>query len=289
MALHEAFQAYQGLWFGWSGKVAAHPAVHPKIIDKGQVQYAVMDLTSLDRQEYYNGFANRALWPIMHYRIGLSEFSRADYAGYLRVNGSFASALAHLIQPHDLVWVHDYHLIPLASELRAVGITNPIGYFHHVPWAAPEVFGALQVVQSSCASFRTMICGRADRAGCRQPQTQPRPGTWRNPPQGRPSRRRKPTSSHESAPIGIDVNEFQQAAQRSGSTRLLKQTIAGLGSRKLIIGVDRLDYSKGIPERMEAFERFLVSHPDQRGRVTYLQLPQQAAAKCPSTQPSAER
>ena len=99
MALHEAFQAYQGLWFGWSGKVAAHPAVHPKIIDKGQVQYAVMDLTSLDRQEYYNGFANRALWPIMHYRIGLSEFSRADYAGYLRVNRSFASALAHLIQP----------------------------------------------------------------------------------------------------------------------------------------------------------------------------------------------
>src|SRR4051812_38229813 len=75
VALHEAFQAYQGLWFGWSGKVSAHPAGQPKIIDKGQVQYAVMDLTSRDRQEYYNGFANRALWPIMHYRIGLSEFS----------------------------------------------------------------------------------------------------------------------------------------------------------------------------------------------------------------------
>ena len=97
MALNEAFQAYQGLWFGWSGKVSAHPAADPKIIDKGQVQYAIMDLTSLDRQEYYNGFANRALWPIMHYRIGLSEFSRADYAGYLRVNRRFASALTRLI------------------------------------------------------------------------------------------------------------------------------------------------------------------------------------------------
>jgi trehalose 6-phosphate synthase len=64
VALHEAFRAYQGLWFGWSGKISAHPAVYPKIIDKGQVQYAVMDLTSLDRQEYYNGFANRALWPV---------------------------------------------------------------------------------------------------------------------------------------------------------------------------------------------------------------------------------
>ncbi len=112
-------------------------------MDKGQVQYALMDLTSLDRQEYYNGFANRALWPIMHYRIGLSEFSRADYQGYLRVNRTFANALAQLIRPDDLVWVHDYHLIPLAAELRAIGITNLIGYFHHIPWPAPEVLGAL--------------------------------------------------------------------------------------------------------------------------------------------------
>ncbi len=76
------------------------------------MQYAVIDLTSLDRQEYYNGFANRAPWPIMPYRIGLSEFSRTDYTGHLRVKWSFASALARLIQPDDLVRVHDYHLIP---------------------------------------------------------------------------------------------------------------------------------------------------------------------------------
>ena len=93
VALREAFQAYQGIWFGWSGKVSS-PAVGPAGAGRGKVQYALMDLTPLDRQEYYNGFANSALWPIMHYRIGLSEFSRADYAGYLRVNRSFASALA---------------------------------------------------------------------------------------------------------------------------------------------------------------------------------------------------
>ena len=143
VALREAFRAYQGLWFGWSGKVASQPASQPRMVDKGRVQYALMDLTSLDRQEYYNGFANRALWPTMHYRIGLSEFSRADYAGYLRVNRTFASALAKLVCPSDLVWVHDYHLIPLAAELRALGLTNPIGYFHHIPWPAPEVLGTL--------------------------------------------------------------------------------------------------------------------------------------------------
>jgi trehalose 6-phosphate synthase len=85
----------------------------------------------------------------------------------------------------------------------------------------------------------------------------------------------------KSAPIGIDVAGFQRAAQRSGSSRLLKQTIAGLGSRQLIIGVDRLDYSKGIPERMEAFERFLVSHPDHRGRVTYLQIAPTSRSEVP--------
>ena len=119
VALQEAFRAYQGLWFGWSGKVAARPASEPRIVDRGRVQYALMDLTSQDRREYYNGFANRALWPTMHYRIGLSDFSRTDHSGYLRVNRTFASTPHRLIRPDDLVWVHDYHLIPLAAELES--------------------------------------------------------------------------------------------------------------------------------------------------------------------------
>ena len=84
MALGEAFRMYEGVWFGWSGKIAAEPASLPHVIDKGQVQYALMDLTTSDRREYYNGFANRALWPTMHYRVGLSDFSRTDYDGYRR-------------------------------------------------------------------------------------------------------------------------------------------------------------------------------------------------------------
>jgi trehalose 6-phosphate synthase len=143
VALREAFQGYQGLWFGWSGRVAAQPSPLPRIVDKEDVQYVLLDLTPLDRREYYNGFANRALWPTMHYRVGLSDFSRADYTGYLRVNRTFAVALAKLVLPNDLVWVHDYHLIPLAAELRPLGLANLIGYFHHIPWPAPEVLGTL--------------------------------------------------------------------------------------------------------------------------------------------------
>ena len=143
MALGEAFRMYEGVWFGWSGKIAAEPASLPHVIDKGQVQYALMDLTTSDRREYYNGFANRALWPTMHYRVGLSDFSRNDYDGYRRVNHNFATALAPLSRPDDLVWVHDYHLIPLAEELRTLGLVNAIGYFHHIPWPAPEVLATL--------------------------------------------------------------------------------------------------------------------------------------------------
>jgi trehalose 6-phosphate synthase len=138
VALRAAFRSHQGLWFGWSGKVTAHPASQARMVDKGNIRYVLMDLTSLDRQEYYYGFANRALWPTMHYRVGLSDFSRTDYAGYLRVNRTFAQALVKLVSPSDLVWVHDYHLIPLAAELRPLGLSNLIGYFHHIPWPAPE-------------------------------------------------------------------------------------------------------------------------------------------------------
>lgn len=103
VALREAFQVYKGLWFGWSGKLAADPDLQPRMVDRGDLQYVLIDLTSLDRQEYYHGFANRALWPTMHYRVGLSDFSRTDYAGYLRVNRTFAKALAKFVCSSDLV------------------------------------------------------------------------------------------------------------------------------------------------------------------------------------------
>ena len=282
VALQEAFRAYQGLWFGWSGKVAARPAPEPRIVDRGRVQYALMDLTPLDRREYYSGFANRALWPTMHYRIGLSDFSRADYNGYLRVNRLFASALARLIRPDDLVWVHDYHLIPLAAELRASGLANPIGYFHHIPWPAPEVLGTLpggRDLLSAITSYDLIgVQTNQDAANLRQSLVQEFGGASRDEDvleAGGRSPQVKPF------PIGIDTNDFEQVAERAGSSRIVKQTVAGLGSRKLIIGVDRLDYSKGIPERMEAFERFLVDNPDHRGRVTYLQIAPTSRSEVP--------
>ena len=273
VALREAFQAYQGLWLGWSGKVAAHPSSQPRIIDKGNVQYVLMDLTSLDRQEYYYGFANRALWPTMHYRVGLSDFSRSDYVGYLRVNRSFAMALAKLVCPSDLVWVHDYHLIPLAAELRPLGLRNLIGYFHHIPWPAPEVLGTLpgstDLLRAIMDFNLVGVQTERDADNLRRALVQELGAVHQK---GDVLDAGGRSTCVKSFPIGIDASAFQEVAARHRSNRIVSQTVAGLGSRKLIIGVDQLDYSKGIRERMEAYERFLVNNPDQRGNVTYLQI-----------------
>ncbi|MFN3891233.1 MAG: alpha,alpha-trehalose-phosphate synthase (UDP-forming) [Beijerinckiaceae bacterium] len=273
VALCEALEQHKGLWFGWSGKTSPNPSLKPAMLQRGAVQYALMDLTSTDKQEYYAGFANRALWPTMHYRIGLSEFSRADYAGYLRVNRRFAQALASLVEPSDHIWVHDYHLLPLAAELRALGVGNRIGYFHHIPWPAPEV---LNTLPGSSDLLRAMM--EYDLIGLQTDRDAD--NLKRNLVQelgavlqGETGVRLDGRSAViKGFPIGIDVESFQKAASRGHLQKLVRQTVASLTSRNLVMSVDRLDYSKGIPERMEAFERFLLANPDQRNRVTFLQI-----------------
>ena len=131
------------MWFGWSGGVATDEDVVTKTVQRGGMVYVVTDLTDADYQEYYNGFANRVLWPILHYRLDLAEFSRRDLSGYRRVNAHFANQLHNLLQPDDVIWVHDYHLIPLAKMLRDRGHHNRIGFFLHVPFPPPEIITAL--------------------------------------------------------------------------------------------------------------------------------------------------
>ena len=117
--------------------------VTTKTIEKSKQSYVLTDLAEEDYQEYYGGFANRVLWPILHYRIDLAEFTRRDLTGYLRVNRHFADELSKVILPSDLIWVHDYHFIPLGEELRKRGHCNRIGFFLHVPFPAPEFITVL--------------------------------------------------------------------------------------------------------------------------------------------------
>ncbi|OYW61094.1 MAG: hypothetical protein B7Z40_19030 [Bosea sp. 12-68-7] len=273
VVLREALEKRGGLWFGWSGEVAEVNAP-PRIAARGNVTYAVTGLTEAERQSYYLGFSNRALWPLMHYRLGLTEFSRVDYAGYLAVNRRFAKALMGLLKPDDIIWIHDYHLIPLAAELRRRGVTNRIGYFHHIPWPPAEMFGALPFAATLASTIMAYDLVGLQTAtdvsnliGCLSAMSGARSD-------GRKVRVGRRETIIQPFPIGIDVEAFRKLAAASvrSATTPLKATRQSLGERKLVIGVDRLDYSKGIVQRLEAFGHFLRSHPDQWGRVGLLQI-----------------
>jgi trehalose 6-phosphate synthase len=273
VAVRSLLKQQGGIWFGWSGTVAAEGEVTTRTVDQHDISYVVTDLADADYQEYYNGFANRVLWPILHYRLDLAEFSRRDLSGYRRVNAHFANQLHDRIQPDDVIWVHDYHLIPLAKMLRDRGHRNRIGYFLHVPFPPPEILTALpnhewlipQLSAYDLVGLQTendaMNCARYLENECRLQKRGP--------------------MTYQSAerlvrvgvfPIGIETSEFGQLARRSVRTQLVQNVVESLAGRVMMIGVDRLDYSKGLAQRMDAFERFLAVYPDWRGKVTYLQI-----------------
>ena len=111
-------------------------ASKPRRLSPRSISYVVTDLPKEDYDEYYNGFANRVLWPILHYRLDLAEFSRRDLSGYMRVNDHFADELQKVLQPDDVIWVHDYHFLPFAKALRERGHRSKIGFFLHIAVSA---------------------------------------------------------------------------------------------------------------------------------------------------------
>jgi trehalose 6-phosphate synthase len=273
VAVRSLLKRHGGLWFGWSGTVSAEGDITTRTIQHRDMSYVLTDLVEADYQEYYNGFANRVLWPILHYRLDLAEFSRRDLSGYRRVNAHFASQLADLLQPDDVVWVHDYHLIPLAKMLRDRGHRNRIGYFLHVPFPPPEIVTALPNHEWLIPQLAAY-----DLVGL---QTDNDATNLARYLENECQLRKRGEFLYQAAdrtvrlgafPIGIETSEFSRLARRSVRSPLVRGVMESLAGRALMIGVDRLDYSKGLAQRMDAFERFLALYPDWRGKVTYLQI-----------------
>ena len=138
----DALRKSGGIWFGWNGETVKEngPA---KTQTKDNIDYVTIGLTKRDYDHYYRGFSNATLWPIFHYRIDLARYNREEYDGYRRVNMAMAERLKPLLKPDDIIWVHDYHLIPFAEACRMLGIRNRIGFFLHIPFPAPEILTAI--------------------------------------------------------------------------------------------------------------------------------------------------
>ena len=143
VAVKAALKKRNAVWFGWSGEVADGAKAESRTARVNNIDYMFFDLNAVDIQEYYSGFAKNVLWPVLHYRVDLQKYSRLDASGYLRVNHLFADRLSLLLDDDAAVWVHDYHLMPLARELRSRGRRNAIGFFLHAPCAPPDVLQAM--------------------------------------------------------------------------------------------------------------------------------------------------
>jgi trehalose 6-phosphate synthase len=284
VALTAALRERGGLWLGWSGDTAASDTesglIKPRT--EGNVAFSLVDLTRRDIEEYYSGFANGALWPLLHYRLDLVDFDRRDTSGYFRVNAFFARTLASQLRPDDIIWVQDYHLIPLAAELRAMGVNNRIGFFLHIPWPPPDVFFALPPHRRLLETFNSydLVGFQTDYDAENFVNCLTRAGLGSETGPGRFG-----AGDHEfrigAFPIGIETNEFATVAEEAARNALVKRTAASLKGRRMIIGVDRLDYSKGIDQRMLAYERFLENNPDAQGEIVYLQVTPKSRSEVP--------
>jgi trehalose 6-phosphate synthase len=268
-ALRPALEARGGTWVGWDGGAGDTPGRIPELA----IDLRPVALSRREIEETYHGFANRTLWPLLHGLVEQPVFERRWWTSYRTVNDRFAeAALAAPTSDDAWYWVHDYHLLLAPAALRRLGARGPVGFFLHVPFPAPEIFARLpwreevlagllgaDVVSFHTEEYRenfTRACARL--LGVRVVR-----GVVEH------EGRRVRTVAH---PISVDARSLGEAARAPGVERRLRALRAQFAGRRVLVGVDRLDYTKGILERLRAIELLLESRPDLRREIAFLQI-----------------
>jgi trehalose 6-phosphate synthase/phosphatase len=262
-----------GLWLGWPGDVTALNADQRADVTKrlAELRTVPLYLTPSEVSRYYDGFANAVLWPLFHYLLNLLPLNARGWDAYRRVNQRFADLVVEHYRPGDLIWVHDYQLMLVPGMLRSKLPNAKIGFFLHIPFPAADVFrifpwreellqgvlgadlvgfhtfsyanhfasAVLRVLGVECTVDRLVFGGRDVRVGV--------------------------------FPMGIDAKEFSELAETTEVLGLTK-TIREQHNGSILLGVDRLDYTKGIPRRLLAIERLLEREPSLRGKMQLMQV-----------------
>jgi trehalose 6-phosphate synthase len=271
VALGAALREGNGIWFGWSGETSDSREL--TFETHAGITSATIDLSEQDVEEYYDGYANRTLWPLFHYRLDLAENERDFQGGYERVNQTFGAIIGPHIEPEDVIWVHDYHMIPLGGILRQQGVKNRIGFFLHIPWPPTRLLTALpqhrQLVESLFAYDVIGFQTEEWLESFRHYATHEMDGVLGEDDRVTVGGR---TIRAIACPIGIDAKEFIAASRTAEAVATYDRMVESSNGRDLIVGVDRLDYSKGLQERFGGYERFLDTHPERRARVYLLQI-----------------
>ncbi|MDD3643434.1 MAG: trehalose-6-phosphate synthase [Candidatus Krumholzibacteria bacterium] len=268
-----------GLWVGWPG-IVGDVDLSPPMAYLSRNAGFTMQPVSMSQEElemYYRGLSNEVLWPLFHDLQSYCNFEPAYWKAYLSINRRFASVIRDSTLPGDFVWVHDYHLICVASELRAMGVSSSLGFFLHIPFPPLDIFVKLPwrteilraLLDFDLIGFQTardrrnfMHCLRTfvrdlTVEGKGQVVTVSVPGR---------------TVRVGYFPISIDYDEFSLGARSEEVSETAWYIHEKIPEGKIVLGVDRLDYTKGIRYRLRAFDHLLREHPDLRGRITLVQI-----------------
>jgi len=273
VGLEGALKESGGIWFGWSGNINSDNEHQVNVQHVNNIDYITMDLNAKEYDDYYAGFSNNLLWPLFHYVLGFTKFSRQQYSGYRAVNKTLALQIFSFIQKDDVVWVHDYHLIPIAYELKALGLVNRIGFFLHVPFPNYGMLRSLPIAKEllSCmchfdvvgfqtdddlvnfqdAAQRSLNAEKIEKYGLKIKDHLLYANTY---------------------PIGVDFEAIQEYVNCIKKKALFAPAFSHKTEQLMIVGADRIDYSKGLMEKMEAYEQFLSKYPQHHHNVSMVQI-----------------
>lgn len=292
-AMAPVMRARGGVWIGWPGISGEDPGLAVQFRAAGKQQGYSFEPVFLSQEEcdsFYYGFSNEIVWPLFHDLQSLCNFDPTYWQGYLNVNGKYADAIARRARRTDVVWIHDYHLMNVAASLRGRGRGARLAFFLHIPFPSPDIFGKLpwrrSVLRALLAHDLVGFQTRRDRRNFLDCLTEYLPEAELG-SRSQPLARLR-LDGHEcragSFPIGIDHNDFYRRAVSPEVVHRADHLTRLLPNRSLILGVDRLDYTKGIPERLCAFGKALERYPDLRERVTLIQVVVPSRADIPQYQ-----
>jgi len=263
-AVQDTFSTIEGTWIGWSGKIAETD--ERKSEKRGNIDYQVFSLTEKEYREYYLGFSNEVLWPVCHSRPDYLQFSAQAYRTYCAVNAKFADQVLSCAEDGDVVWVHDYHLLLAAQSLRARGHQGVVGYFHHIPVPPAELLRTIPWhAELLCALLDYDVVGLQTRNDLKNLMDYFQSLRGQHPElrvqaAGDEAFRlhwRGRSTQFGVYPISVDTARIEEGAPRAWALPPVQELKQSLGARALVIGVDRLDYSKGLERKFQAFERHL--------------------------------
>ncbi len=280
-ALTPVLRQRGGLWVGWPGASEQDGLdLDGMLSDAGAAagfDFAAVKLSDDERDKFYYGFSNEIVWPLFHGLHTRCNFDPSFWEAYRAVNCKFARTIKENVRADDFIWVHDYHLMHVAKELREVGLRQKIGFFLHIPFPPSEIFlnmpwrfDVLQaLLEFDVLGFQTQgyrrnftqcissvipgisVRGRGRVVTTKTPRRKVRMGVF---------------------PISIDFDEFADQAASPETTARAHEVREEFANRKLMLGVDRLDYTKGIPERVKAFGDALDRYPELREKITLVQV-----------------